>query len=82
MCIYRILIMSGHVVGWAFDWAKSKSHSLVIEGPTILVGSVLGLSSSHSICSSWRLRSFTIDCSLYMIIVCVLKGLCRQISWL
>jgi len=30
MHIYRLLIMFGHVMGWAFDWAwaKPRSHSL------------------------------------------------------
>jgi len=55
MRIYRLLIMSGQVMGWAFDWVVvGPGPSLgptvwFIEGSRILVGSVLGLSSSRSI---------------------------------
>ena len=75
-------------MGWAFDYVVAGLGPnpgptvLVIEGPRILVGSVLGLASSRSICSSRRLRPLTIGCSTYIIIVCVLKRLCKRISWL
>jgi len=33
MHIYRLLIMSGHVMGWTFDWAADGSGASL--GPTI-----------------------------------------------
>jgi len=55
MRIYRLLIMSGYVMGWAFDWTVAGLGSspgptvLVIDCPRILVGNVLGFTSSINI---------------------------------
>jgi len=40
MHIYRLLIMSGHVMGWAFDWAANDPGPS--PGPTVWLYWALG----------------------------------------
>jgi len=40
MRIYRLLIMSGHVMGWAFDWAAAGPGPS--PGPTVWLLKALG----------------------------------------
>jgi len=54
MHIYRLLIMSGRVVGWALVWAESgprPSQALQLDycGPRGFASNALSLSSSHFI---------------------------------
>ena len=66
MHIYRLLIMSGHVMGWTLVWAvggcgpQPRSLSSIIMGPMSLTRNVLNLSSFCLVSQSCRPRPVTL----------------------